>query len=157
MARHPTSTSFVTPFVSTGTEQVQSATEFGRGSFTLLTGVTYFYPIGGQDTPTLSAHIQWDAAIVITSITIEDCNMPESEVHWYSDNAGEWIDEDPSTAFVGSDGAGVTVTNGVVAVAGGAAGGAMIHMDGNGARRTRLKVVVGGTGGEVRVASWAKE
>jgi hypothetical protein len=137
--------------------QEQSATEFGRGSFTLASGATYFYPIGGQDCPVVSAHCQWDAAIVLTSITVEDCNFPESEVDSWDDAAGEWIDEDPSAAFVGSDGAGVTVTAGVVDVSGGAQGGCMFHVSSNGARRTRLKVVVGGTGGEMRVAAWGKE
>lgn len=157
MGRHPASTSYVTPFVTTGTEQAQSAAEFGRGTFTLLTGVTYFFPLGGQDAPFISAHCQWDASIVITSITVEDCDFTEADIPWYSDNAGEWIDEDPSTAFVGTKGAGVTVTSGVVAVAGGAIGGCMFHIADSGARRTRLKVVVGGTGGEMRVATWGKE
>ena len=159
MGRHPISTSYITPIKSDGVVQVESATEFGRGAFTLASGTTYFYPLGGQDSPFLSAHCQWDASIIITSITLEDCNFPDgtSGVEWHDDAAGEWIDEDPTSAFVGTDGAGVTVTNGVVAVAGGAQGGCLFHMADTGARRTRLKVVVGGTGGEMRVAAWAKE
>lgn len=157
MSRHPTSTSYITPIKSDGTVQDPSNVEFGRGAFTLVTGVKYFYPLGGQDAPTLSAHVQWDASLVITSITVEDCNFPDSEVAWHADAAGEWIDEDPASAFVGSDGAGVTVTAGVVAVAGGAQGGCMFHISDTGARRTRLAVVVAGTGGEMRVAAWGKE
>lgn len=165
MGRRTTSTSFVTPIKSDGTTETEDATEFGLGSYTLASGTTYYYPLGGADSPFISAHVQWDASIVITSITVEDCNFPEprglaqatGEVAWHDDAAGQWIDEDPSTAFVGSDGAGVTVTNGVVAVAGGAQGGCMIHVTDTAARRTRLKVVVGGTGGELRVATWSKE
>lgn len=157
MGRRTASTSYITPYNTAGTEQVQSAVEFGHGSFTLVNGTDYFYPLGGQDSAFISAHVQWDASVVITSITVEDCDFPERDVAWYSDNSGEWIDEDPSTAFVGSDGAGVTVTNGVVAVAGGAQGGCLFHIADSGARRTRIKISVGATGGEVRVASWAKE
>ncbi len=157
MSRNPISTSFITPIASDGTVQEQSATEFGRGSFTLTLSTTYYYPLGGQDSTDLSAHCQWDASIILTSITIEDSDFPDSEASWYTSSAGAWIDEDPATAFVGSVGAGVTVSAGVVAVAGGAQGGCMFHVSSTAARRTRLKVVVGGTGGEMRVASWGKE
>lgn len=158
MGRNTASTSFVTPIKSDGVAQVQSATEFGRGAFTLLAGTTYFFPLGGQDTPRLSAHIQWDAAIAITAGKLEDSNFPEgtSAVEWFDDDAGEWIDEDPTTAFVGVVSAGTTVTNGVVAHTAGAKGGAMFHID-TGARRTRLRIDVGATGGEVRVSVWGKE
>lgn len=159
MGRRTMSTSFVTPYKSDGTLQVESATDFGRGTFTLAAGATYFFPIDGQDTPTLSTHIQWDAAIAITAAKIEDSNFPDgtSGVEWFDDAAGEWIDEDPTTAFVGTVSAGTTVTNGVVAHTAGAAGGAMFHIADSGARRTRLRVEVGATGGEVRVATWGKE
>lgn len=155
--RHPISTSYITPIKSDGTVQTESATEFGRGSYTLASSSTYYFPLGGQDVPFLSGHMQWDASIILTSVTIEDCNFPETDVTWYSNGSGEWIDEDPTTAFVGLDGAGATASNGVVAVAGGAQGGAMFHVAQTGARRTRLAVVVAGTGGEVRVSGWGKE
>ena len=155
--RHPTSTSFITPVKSDGTVQAPSATEFGRGSFTLASSTTYYFPIGGQDCTKLSGHMHWDAAIVITSITVEDCDFPPSEVTDYeASTGGQWIDEDPTTAFVGVKGAGVAVSSGVVAASGGALGGCMFHID-TGARRTRLAVVVGGTGGELRCAAWGKE
>ncbi len=158
MGRSPTSSSFITPIKSDGVVQTESATEFGRGSFTLALSTTYYYPIGGTDCPVQSVHCHWDASIVITSITVEDCNMPPAEVSDYvASTGGLWIDEDPTTAFVGTKGAGVTPTNGVVAVTGGALGGCMFHIADTGARRTRLAVVVGATGGEMRVAAWGKE
>ncbi len=158
MTRSNNSSTPVAPYNASGTEQplINSST-LGKGAVSLLNGVTYFFPLGGQDASVISAHVRWDSSIVITSITIEDCNESADEVSLYADAAGEWIDEDPSTAFVGSDGAGTTVMNGVVGVAGGAQGGCMFHMDGTGARRTRLKVVVGATGGDMKVSPWAKE
>ena len=135
-----------------------SATEFGNGAFTLVAGATYFFPLGGTDSKVISAHMHWDASIVITSITVEDTDFsPRDVLDFTSSAGGQWIDEDPTTAFVGTKGAGVTVTNGVVAVAGGALGGARFNIADTGARRTRLAVVVGATGGEVRCASWSKE
>lgn len=146
--------SYVTPIkTSDGT----SPDVVDDGRYTLTSSTTYVWPLGGADGTRVSAHVQWDAAIVITSITVEDSNFPEVDVSNYSTTAADWIDEDPTTAFVGVVGAGVTVTNGVVAVAGGAAGGAMFHVVDTGAKRTRLTMVVAGTGGKVRVAEWAKE
>lgn len=152
-----TSTSYITPIKSDGTVETEDDATFGRGGFTLASGTTYFYPIGGQSAEVSAVHVQWDAAIILTSVTVEDSNFPESDVAHHSVAAGDWIDEDPTTAFVGTVGAGVTVTNGVVAVAGGQQGGAMFHVADTGSRRTRLKVVVAGTGGNVRVAAWGKE
>lgn len=157
MARSNISTSFITPVNAAGTIQTPGAAIYGRGTFLLVTGTTYYFPLGGQDATAVSAHVRWDSDIIIDSITVEDCNYSEDDVSNYADDAGDWIDEDPSTAFVGSDGAGVTATNGVIAVAGGAAGGCMFHMDGTGARRTRVKVVVGGTGGYMKISGWSKE
>jgi len=167
MGRRTTSTSYITPIKSDGTVETEDGTEFGRGSYTLASGTRYFYVIGGADAPFNSIHFQWDASIIITSLTVEDCNFPPvargdgaggaGDVSDFSVAAGDWIDEDPSTAFVGTVGAGVTVTSGVVAVAGGAQGGCMFHVVDTGARRTRVNMLVGGTGGEARCAVWAKE
>lgn len=125
---------------------------------TLANGITYMFPFGGAESPLESIHCKWDAAIIITSITIEDCNFPKRadgaggvDVADDDTTAGSWIDEDPSTAFVGTVGAGTTVVNGVVGVPGGAAGGCMFHLGNFGARRGRIKVVVGATGGLLRV------
>ncbi len=157
MGRHPNSTSYITPIKSDGTEEVQDATELGRGSFTLEAATTYFFPLGGQDTPIASVHLQHDGAIAITSATVESCNFPESESSNFDDSAGTWFGWAPTTAYVPVDGGSTTATNGVVAVVAGNIGGAMWSIADLGCRRTRLKVVVGATGGEVRVAGWGKE
>ena len=157
MGRHPNSTSYITPYSAAGAEQVQSATEFGRGSFTLTAATTYMFPLPAQDVPVLGVHLQHDAAIAITSATIEMCSLPPQETSDFSDNAGEWFGLAPTTAYVPVDGASTTATNGVVAVVAGNIGGAHWDIADTGARRARLKIVVGATGGEVRVASWGKE
>lgn len=161
MGRRSPSSSYITPYIAAGTLQTQSGAEFGRGSFTLLgTPATYLFPLNGADAKIVSVQIQHDAAIAYVA-TIETCNFPDlvddsDGVAWYSTTAGHWIDEDPTTAFVGIVGANTTASNGVVTTTAGALGGALWHVGNNGARRMRLKVVCS-TGGEVRVAAWAKE
>lgn len=160
MSRVTTSTSYIQPIKSDGTLPAAApgtdATVNGHGVYTLEANTTYYFPVGGQDATLVALHLQHDAAIAITSATVEDTCFPEREVSDYASTAGLWIDEDPTTAFVGVVGATTTQTNGVVAVVAGNVGGAMWHVT-TAARRTRLKVVVGATGGEVRVASWGKE
>lgn len=163
MGRHPSNKGYLTPKKQTdatdapasGSVPAAYPSTSSRGWFTLAAG-TWLIPLGGQDCPIHSAHCQWDANFVATGITVEDCDAEPADVSDVSVFAGDWIDEDPSTAFVGTVGAGVTVTNGVVAVAGGAAGGCMFHIADTGARRTRLRVVVG-TQGIFRCSSWGKE
>ena len=127
-----------------------------RGKFTLVAATRYAFILGGADAPFESAHFQWDASIIITSLTIEDSNFSALDAPNYSTTAGDWIDEDPVTAFVGVVGAGATVSSGVVAVAGGAAGGAMFHIGETSAFRTRINVLVGATGGLVRCGAHGK-
>ncbi len=157
MGRHHNNSAYVTPFTAAGAEQAQSAAEFGRGAFTLIAGTTYMFPLAAQDVLALGVHLQHDAAIAITSATVEVCSLPPQETSDFSDNAGEWFGLAPTTAYVPVDGATTTATNGVVAVVAGNIGGAHWDVADIGARRARLKVVVGGTGGEVRVSTWGKE
>jgi hypothetical protein len=146
---------YVTPLQTDGTFL---SPEAPKGRYTLSAGTTYYYILGGADAPFLSAHvIGYTAGLVVTSITVQDCDAHELEVLDSSGVVGEWIGEDPSTAFVGVDGTGWTVTNGVVAVAGTGVGGAMFHVAETGAARTRLTVVVGGTGGSVMVSAHGKD
>lgn len=49
------------------------------------------------------------------------------------------------------------LTSGVVAAAGTGVGGAMWHISDTGAKRTMLSVVVGATGGALRVSAHGKD
>lgn len=149
---------YITPIASDGTvQEADSESSFvtSRGVYTLAAGTYYFpLPVGGSTM--CDVHLTHDAAIAITSATIETCSHGVSDVSNYSSVGGEWIDQDPSTAFVGIVGATTTVTNGVVAVTAGNAGGADWQITGIAAARARLKVVVG-TQGEVRLSFTGKE
>jgi hypothetical protein len=145
--------SFVPPIKSDGT----APAEVERGKYALEAGATYYYPISTESSETASAHLtSYTAALVITSATIQDCNHDDERVSITSSVGGEWISEAPSTGYVPVDGTGWSATSSVVASAGSAVGGAMWHIGYTGAGRTRLKVVVGGTGGTVRVSRYAK-
>lgn len=124
---------------------------------------TYLFPLGGSASPLTSVHIKTDAAIAGT-FTIETCNFPPYKgdggaaptdvTDWDTATVGNWIKEDPSTAYVATVGTGWTVTNLSLAKTAGT-GGAMIHLGNLGSRRHRLKAVIT-TGGKVRVSRWAK-
>lgn len=127
----------------------------GSGNLLILS-TTYYFPFGGEGHSLISLHARWPSTLIITSATIEDCNFPSDVTDW--DTAlGNWVDEDPSTAFVALKGIGVTAPNGVVVATGDAGGGgAMWHIGNWGANRGRLVVVVGGTGGIFRLAASRK-
>lgn len=132
--------------------------EAPRGAYVLASGTTYHYIIGGIEASRISVQITgYTAGLIITSATIQDTNHEVVDVLDTSNTAGEWVTEDPSTAFVGVDGTGWSVSSGVVAAAGSGVGGALWHVSDSGAARTRLVVVVGGTGGTLRVSAHGKD
>jgi hypothetical protein len=156
-------TNYVVPIKSTdGVEATfapgADATLTGRGVYTLASGTTYFYMLGPScDASYIHAHLQGDAALILTSVTVEDCDADEDEVTNINDTSGAWLPTPPAIIESAAEGAGWTQTTDVLAVTGGAVGGASWNIANQAARRMRLKVVVGATGGEARLSSWAKE
>lgn len=142
---------------------------------TLASGTTYVFPFGHErsaitvETALASMHLKWDASVIVT-FTIETCNFPATlsgngqgaiDVASYDNAKGNWIQENPTTAYISvtsTDGTtgGATVTGATIVVAGGTAGGCLIHLGNLGARRCRIKAVVGGTGGVVRAYAHGK-
>lgn len=139
---------YLSVFTAAGVEQPH-----GKNGVTLTNGTTYYVPFGGVDAPLTSIHFQGDAALVITSIEVEDSNNPDVTV--FSTAVDEWIKENPSTAYVAATG-NCTATAAVVAKTTAAVGGAMFHLGNFGARRGRLKVVVGATGGVAKFTGHGK-
>lgn len=162
MGRRTSGMPYVTPILSDGTEQKQDATAdtsggegTGRGWFYLEVG-TYFYPLGCGDGSLGSVHLQHDAAVAISAAAVETSDLHEQDARNYSDNAGEWFRQNPSDAYVPTDGASTTATLAVVAVVAGNKGGAQWNIADLASRRGRLAVVVT-TAGKVRVAFTAKD
>lgn len=160
MARQTTSTSFVTPVKSDGTDAVASAGDaaFGancRGVFTLA-AATYYCALGGQDAKLIHAMVQGDATIAITSITVEETDLSETEAPWHSDTTGQWFASHIDRITTTVEGTGWTNTSDVGANSAGNAGGVSFNIVDQAARRTRLKIVVG-TEGQARVCAWGKD
>lgn len=160
MARHAPLTPYVAPITTAGA----AVTMTDAGNATLSSGTTYYYPLGNPSQKLLNevaaaplefVQIQWDANAILT-ITYEDTCWSVADVTSYSSTAGDWIKEDPSTAYVAVLTGSATVLNMTISVAGGTAGGATIHLGNFGAPRARLKVVVGVAGGVVRVGQHGK-
>jgi len=159
---HPTGLELPAFILTSGTKVEPRIGDPAQKGVTLASGTTYVFALGGESAPLESIHIVWDAAIVVV-LTIEDSNMPSglggpggvADVSNFDSGAGNWIQENPTTAYVAIS-AGATATNLTVTTAGTTAGGAMIHLGNFGSRRSRLKAVVGGTGGVIRVMPHGK-
>lgn len=96
-------------------------------------------------------------ALIAGTFTIETSNIastgPDS-VTGYDETVGNWIKEDPSSAYVASTGTGWTWTL-MTGVKTAGAGGAMIHLGNLGSKRCRVKAAIT-TGGTVRVIPHGK-
>ena len=131
------------------------------GSITLIAAKTYYFPIGGQpmsEDALVSVHAAWALALAGTW-TIEVSNFPwkvgngvsgGADSDWTDQTAGNWIQENPSSAVISTAGAGNTATGATVTAGGTNAGGFFAHLGNLGARRARLKFVCT-VGGAVKV------
>ena len=137
---------------------------------TLASATTYYIPVGGENAPTatqvtlLAVQMRWAAAFAAV-ITVETCNFPATlsargvgsvDVSDFDTGAGNWIQENPSTAVVATNGTGNTATALTITAGGTNAGGFIAELGNLGARRIRLKVVVT-TGALVRCSVNGKQ
>lgn len=148
--------SYVTPLDPNG---VELTTRKRKGVFTLTANTSYFYIWGGA--AATCQHVQltgYTAGLVITVAKIQSCSQGHDEVSDVSTTVGEWIDEDPTTGDVRTDGTGWSQpAASTVAASGAGVGGASWQLGiGWSPARTRLRIDVGGTGGDVAVAIHGK-
>jgi len=133
----------------------------------VLTSGTWYFPIGGVDTPLpvetpyLGIQLQWVAAVAGT-ITFESCNYPRylngarSGPDDVADNdpnttKTNWVQQNPTTLYVPTPtGAGNSATNLTITAGGTNAGGTHLDVGNAGAKRWRVKMVLS-VGGVVRV------
>lgn len=147
--------------------------EPGKGCL-LVAGTTYMYGLSASDSPTVAIHVKWDAAIIITRLTVEESCLPRflnsgagggaPDIIDTSQTKGDWIIWPlPATNVSlisddGSVGAGTyTPATGILATTGGTGGGAMFHLPDQATPRLRVTVVVGATGGVLRVGEGRKD
>jgi hypothetical protein len=125
--------------------------------WTLLANQTYYAQLGGLDASHVSYHAIFETAgMIVTSVTLEDCNFPEAIVGPLSETVGQWIPETPDDGDIEVVG-NCAQADGVVSKTAGAAGGAMAHYSGVGSLRARLRIVMGATGGVARFAAHGKD
>jgi hypothetical protein len=120
-----------------------------------LSAATWYLVLGGTSDALLeSLHMKWSTAFAAT-ITFETCNFPRykggagsgtSDVTDHSTVAGNWIQENPSTAYVGVVGTGNSATALTITAGGTNAGGATVHLGNLGTRRLRAQLVVSNAG-----------
>lgn len=103
------------------------------GDAPMVNGTTYFGEFRDWHELITSLFLEWDAAIAVTSFTFYSTNDPTVAVE--STAARDWFLE-PSIVLAG--------------FAAGAAGCATVHVNGCGATRLRVRVVVGATGGDLQ-------
>lgn len=126
-----------------------------------MAATTYFFALDEPGATLSAVHVRVASAVAAV-FTIETCNFPKwkgghgnandgvLDVSDFDDTAGNWIKEDPTTAEVGTVGAGWSVSNMTVTHAAGAAGGFTLHLGNLGTKRCRMRVVAS-VGGKARV------
>lgn len=146
---------YVRPVKSDGTD---AAAGGGRGMFTLAASTTYYAVLNPEDALVVGAHLTgYTAGLVLTSVTVEMCSHGKDEASDYDSTSGNWIPQNPPAAYVPVVGSGWTATAASVASTGSAVGGCWFDLSEMGARRCRLKIVVGSTGGDVRISTGGKQ
>lgn len=139
---------YLQPFKSDNTP---AAAAGAPGYYTLAAGPsTYYVEIGGSGATCLSAHLQWSAALAAV-ITVWTSDLGPLEAPLTSTTAGDWHQQNPSTAYVPVTGASNTVSNLTITAGGAAVGGAQVNFVGLGPSRVRLRIVVS-TAGTMRIA-----
>ena len=152
------------PYVRALDEDDGAVIEPADDGYVTLTVDTFFFALGVANQPLESIHIQTGSAIAGV-FAIETCNNlrndgiasvapPGTITDWDDSASSPWVKEDPTTAYVATNGTGWSVTNLTLTKTAGV-GNAMIHLGNLGARRCRLRADIT-TGGTVRVAVHGK-
>lgn len=152
-----------------------AANETGAPStygLTLAAGTTYYLPFGADRAPTpaevelIAVHLRWDNAIAMTisfgmsifpSFSPSDMSSGIVDVSDIDTTLGNWlplIATAANASVIG--GATYSTVTGAVTVAAGQQGGALLKYQNYGARRGRIAIAVGATGGIVRAAVHGK-
>lgn len=141
---------YIEPIKSDDTIAVRT----GERGMYALEAATYYVDIGDVTAPLVSLHLQWNAALVGV-ITLEGSDAGDREASLVSAESGDWLQENPTSAYVPITGTGATVANLTITLAGGGAGGATINLADFAHARGRLKLVIS-TAGTFRCARNAK-
>ena len=122
---------------------------------------TDHYGLGGDLALVTGVHMQWDATLVCSGITIWATNFPENGDHTVATTsvaAGDWIQLQPASGYTAISPAGAATLGAsplIIVVPGGTAGGVFIDLGNSGAHRLKAQVVCT-TPGQLRIRSAGK-
>jgi hypothetical protein len=128
------------------------------GHVTLTATDDFYVPVPNADDALIESIQIIPSALIAGVFTIETSNLPDvgpTGVTYYNETAGNWIKEDPTTAYVATIGSGWTVSNLTLTKTAAASGGAMIHLGNLAAKRVRIKAAITTTG-TIRVVAHGK-
>lgn len=113
-----------------------------NGDCTLANSTTYYFPVVEEDQDLASVHLRWASALNAV-VTFEDGNTDTAIANVYDvATSGNWVQENPSTAYVAVTSGAATVASMTITIPGGTAGGAVVSLSGINTRRLRVKAVV---------------
>lgn len=118
-----------------------SAFPTSRGVFTLAVG-TWFVEIPTRDMNPVHLQMQGDAALIFTSATVEETDLPPREAPTYDDTTGTWLVTDDARITSKAEGTGWSAASDVGAATGGNAGAVVWNIADGTPSRMRLKIVV---------------
>lgn len=110
-------------------------------------GQTDYYGVGGDMGLIQSFHLQWDAALICTEVSVWATDFPENgpfAVPITSVVAGEWVEYQPPSGYTAISPAGAAVAGAsslIISIPGGTAGGWFVDLGNTAAHRLRVKVV----------------
>lgn len=144
-------------FSNTGVETAPSP-----AGLVTLTAATFYFEIPLTESGRLqSVHIV-TGSLIAGVFTIETSNLPQGfpgvaalgAAPTWDETVGNWVQENPSSAYVATVGTGWSVSALTLTKAAGVAG-ALIHLGNLGSKRCRVKAVIS-TGGTVRLVPHGK-
>lgn len=146
---------YVVPLLTDDGSDAAAAGE--RGKYTLTASKTYVWILGGNGALAQTVQVEWSSGLVVTSLNVEGCNADPQDVTDINTTDGAWIEEDSPSAYVPIEGSGITASAATLSGTASGVGGCAFSLGNIGYARTRLTMVVGGTGGVVRVSEHGRD
>lgn len=144
-------------FNNTGVETAPSP-----AGLVTLTAATFYFEIPLTESGRLQSVQIVTGSAIAGVFTIETSNLPQGlpgttalgAAPTWDETVGNWVQENPSSAYVATTGTGWSVSALTLTKTAGVAG-ALIHLGNLGSKRCRVKAVIS-TGGTVRVVPHGK-
>jgi hypothetical protein len=143
----------IQPVAASGTA---AATKHSSGEgWVLAANGIYYYALAIEEADLFAVQISsFAAGVIISSAYVED-STHKNALLTDATASLRWVKEEPGTAYVAASGASWSTNLATAAASGAGAGSAIWHLS-LGSSKARLRVAVGGTGGQILVSSSGK-